>query len=45
MKTAPLLIQWFLRASNAWANYRQQLRDVTTQLHFPSVIEWPQPLL
>ena len=25
----------------AWANYRQQLRDITTQPGFPWEIEWP----
>lgn len=25
----------------AWANYRQQLRDVTAQAGFPWTIEWP----
>lgn len=26
----------------AWATYRQLLRDVTTQAGFPDVIDWPQ---
>lgn len=26
-----------------WADYRQQLRDVTKQVGFPMVVEWPTP--
>ena len=34
---APLTIE----AKAAWADYRQQLRDITTQAGFPQVMEWP----
>ena len=27
----------------AWANYRQQLRDITTQSGFPYNVTWPTP--
>ena len=27
----------------AWAEYRQQLRDVTKQAGFPAEVEWPVP--
>lgn len=29
--------------SNLWAEYRQQLRDITLQPWFPVAVEWPQP--
>lgn len=27
----------------AWATYRQQLRDISTQPGFPETVNWPQP--
>lgn len=30
-------------ARTAWAEYRQQLRDVTKQAGFPAEVEWPVP--
>jgi uncharacterized LabA/DUF88 family protein len=29
--------------SEAWKNYRQQLRDITTQANFPYEVIWPTP--
>lgn len=29
--------------SLAWANYRQRLRDITTQPGFPWSVDWPTP--
>lgn len=28
---------------NSWAEYRQALRDITKQEHWPYIVEWPSP--
>lgn len=30
-------------AKEAWATYRQQLRDITTQSGYPATVVWPTP--
>lgn len=32
-----------LATKEAWATYRQALRDVTAQSGFPDTVEWPAP--